>query len=216
MKNINYLLFDYDGTLLDSKKPMINVFHILCLNYGTKVFSKKEIDNQFGSGFRNICESLDKTKRVEIDQMYYKLMAAEEEKHARLFTGVKENLTCLKNMGYNLALVTNKERPIVQLTLNSFGLTNLFNTIVTISDVTNPKPHAEPIVKAMTAMGAPKDETMMLGDTLFDVGAAKNAGIASAVIDWHNIYPLKELEPDFYFHNLGEFMLKIYEYQEVG
>lgn len=215
MENINTLLFDFDGTLLDSKKSMINVYHTLCRNYGTKIFSKREIENQFGSSFHDIIDSLDKTKKSEIEQQYFELMTMEEEKHARLFPLVKESLISLKLMGYKTALVTNKERPIVELSLNRFRLTNLFNTVVTVSDVTNPKPHPEPLEKALAEIDGQKNKAMMLGDTIFDVGASRNAGIKSAVIDWYNKYPLKELEPDYIFHNLGEFMLKIFEHREV-
>ncbi len=214
MKNINTILFDFDGTLFDSKKAMVNVYYRLCRNYGNKVFSFREIDNQFGSSFRDIYESLDKSRKNEIEKEYLRLML-EEEKHAKLFPGVRESLMSIKAIGYKTALVTNKERPIVQTSLERFSLTGLFDTVVTISDVANPKPHPEPLEKAIAAVGAQKRNTIMLGDSVFDVGACKNAGIKSVVLDWYSQYPLNELEPDYLFHNIGEFMLKITKQKEV-
>jgi len=215
MKHINALLFDFDGTLLDSKKAMVNVYYKLCLKYGTIAFPLKEIENQFGSSFRSIYESLDKTKKHEIEQAYLKLMIEEEKKLAKLFPGVRDSLVFLKVKGYKTALVTNKERPIVLSNLANFKLCHLFDTVVTISDVTNPKPNPEPLEKAMKAIGAEKHKTIMLGDSIFDVGACKRAGIQSAVIDWYNKYPINGLEPDFLFHNISEFMLRITEHRKV-
>jgi pyrophosphatase PpaX len=62
--------------------------------------------------------------------------------------------------------------------------------------------------KALAILEASKEEAMMIGDSLFDVGAARNAGIKSAVIDWYNKYPLNELCPDYYYRNIGEFILR--------
>ncbi|NLI91697.1 MAG: HAD family hydrolase [Peptococcaceae bacterium] len=208
MNGINAYLFDLDGTILDSKSAIVNVFFRLCQKYGSKTFTLQEIDSQFGNSFKSIMASLDSQKKKEIEAEYYRLMIEEEQKKAKLFPAIRENIVYLKECGHKIALVTNKEKLIVLKSLRRFQLFELFNGIVTINDVQNPKPHQEPVTKALSIIGASKEEALMIGDSVFDVYAAQNAGIQSVVIDWYNRYPLTEIRPDYYFRNIGEFMLR--------
>ncbi len=207
MKGIKAFLFDLDGTILDSKAAIVNVFSKLCQKYGTRSFTRREIDSQFGISFRQIISTFNPGKKAEIEADYLNLMLEEEQKTAKLFPSVQKSLYDLKAYGCQLALVTNKEKPLVFQGLERFELVSLFDGIVTISDVNHPKPHQEPIIKALAMLEASREETMMIGDSVFDVGAAQKAGVKSAVLDWYNKYPLNELCPDYYFRNIGEFML---------
>lgn len=207
MKGIKAFLFDLDGTILDSKAAIVNVFIKLCQKYGTRSFTRREIDSQFGSSFRQISSTFSPEKKAEIEADYFSLMIEEEQKTAKLFPSVQKSLHDLKECGCQLALVTNKEKPLALQGLERFELVKLFDAIVTISDVEHPKPHREPVIKALTLLDISGAEAMMIGDSVFDVGAAQNAGVKSAVIDWYNKYPLNELCPDYYFRNIGEFMI---------
>jgi pyrophosphatase PpaX len=206
MDEITAYLFDLDGTILDSKSAIVNVIYGLARKYGSKALTFQEIDSQFGNSFRNIMASLDRDRKQEIEAEYYQLMMREEQKNAKLFPEVKETIIYLKKLGHKVALVTNKEKLIVLKSLCRFQMFALFDAIVTLNDVQNPKPHQEPILKALSILRTSREQSLMIGDSVFDVSAAKNAGVQSAVIDWYNRYPLTENLPDYYFRNIGEFM----------
>ena len=208
-------LFDYDGTVLDSKKAVVNVMFRLCLKYGTSTFALEEIDKHFGSSFKAVLDTLDSSRKEEIKTDYYNMMLVEEKKYAKLFPTVRKSLNQMKREGFKLALVTNKEKLIVMEGLKRFELGQFFDSIVTIDDVCNPKPHPEPILKALKMTNTLNEKALMIGDTVYDVGAAGNAGVHCAVIDWYHRYPVDVLKPDYLFYHIEELMNQFVRYKEV-
>ena len=215
ISEINTFLFDFDGTILDSRKAIVNVFYELFQKYGDRQLTYEMVDQQFGISFRSILAGLDSHKQAEIVREYFELLPEEEERSARLFPGMKENIRYLKNEGFKLALVTNKEKILVMRSLKKFEIFDLFDVIVTLDDVEKPKPEAEPIELALRSMKAQKRKSVMIGDSVFDVEAAKNAGIMSCVIDWQNNYPPKGTLPDFIFENINDLMIKFAKYKAI-
>lgn len=215
ISEINTFLFDFDGTILDSRKAIVNVFYELFQKYGDRQLTYEMVDQQFGISFRSILAGLDSHKQAEIVREYFELLPEEEERSARLFPGMKENIFYLKNEGFNVALVTNKEKILVMRSLKKFEIFDLFDVIVTLDDVEKPKPEAEPIELALRSMKAQKGKSVMIGDSVFDVEAAKNAGIMSCVIDWQNNYPPKGTLPDFLFENINDLMIKFAKYKAI-
>jgi len=98
---------------------------------------------------------------------------------APLYPDALEVLQHLKSRGKNLALVTTGWRPMIDAALQHHELTGLFDIVITGDDVTHHKPHAEPLQKALAALGGIKDQAIMIGDTEKDIGSAHNAGIDS-------------------------------------
>ncbi len=215
ISEINTFLFDFDGTILDSRKAIVNVFYELFQKYGDRQLTYEMVDQQFGISFRSILAGLNSHKQAEIVREYFELLPEEEERSARLFPGMKENIFYLKNEGFNVALVTNKEKILVMRSLKKFEIFDLFDVIVTLDDVEKPKPEAEPIELALRSMKAQKGKSVMIGDSVFDVEAAKNAGIMSCVIDWQNNYPPKGTLPDFLFENINDLMIKFAKYKAI-
>lgn len=214
MEKARAFLFDLDGTLLDSRKAIVNVIYRLCRKYGVHV-SYGEVESQFSSSFRQIFSSFSRSSKEEMQQDYIQWMLREDRKCSRLFPAIRESLLFLKYRGDKLALVTNKERLIVEENLDRLSLVDYFDAVVTCSDVQNPKPYAEPVEKALGAISAPKNEALMIGDSVFDVQAAGNAGIPSVVIDWYNCYPLDQIKPTYYFNNIGEMINNLCRVREV-
>lgn len=214
MKGISAFLFDLDGTLLDSKKAIVNVIYCLCRKYGVDSTYEK-VESQFSSSFRQILQQFDTSRTDEIQADYFKWMLKEEEKVSRLFPAIRESLYFLKHKGNKVALVTNKERLIVENNLDKLKLGEFFDTVVTSCDVQNPKPSAEPLEKALETLQSHKHEAVMVGDSVFDVQAARNAQIPSAVIDWYKNYPLAQVKPNYYFNNISEMMVNLDKFSKV-
>lgn len=209
---INTLLFDLDGTILDSKKAIVDVFYTLCQTYGKEKLNYQEVEKQFGTSFRSILAGVAQEKKKKMIGEYFRLLLEEEEKSARLFPGVREVISRLKSEGYRLAVVTNKEKLLVMKNLKKYEMAEFFAGIVTIDDVQNPKPHAEPVERALKLLGSEKAGALMIGDSIFDVKAARNAGVRVAVLDWYHNYSSNEALPDFLFDNIEDIYKLIHSF----
>jgi pyrophosphatase PpaX len=129
--------------------------------------------------------------------------AHHEEHHDALigeFPGVDEALYRLRAAGVRIVVVTSKRRRSVEMALEKFpGLDLVVDLFVTMEDTTEHKPHPEPLLKGLALAGdVPKDKAVYVGDSPFDVQAAKAAGLTSVAVSWGAFSEdtLREAEPD--------------------
>ena len=101
-----------------------------------------------------------------------------------LFPGMKELIVKLRDTGYKTGLVTSRLRNTTYRGLDKFQLTELFDTIVTCDDTTVHKPDPEPVFIALEKLGTTPERTVMLGDTMYDIMCANNAGVTSVLVGW--------------------------------
>ena len=119
----------------------------------------------------------------------------------------------MKNKKYPLGIFTGKGREASLITLRKLGVDHYFDLIVTGDDVLNHKPSAEGILKFVNHFGLEKEKVLMLGDSVSDVKASREAGIKIASVLWDSYAheEVKTLQSDYYFHSVGElkeFLLK--------
>jgi pyrophosphatase PpaX len=126
-----------------------------------------------------------------------------EENHDALiqeFPQVAEALSRLRSAGIMVAVVTSKRRVSVEMALNNFpDLRNVVDRFVTMEDTTEHKPHPEPLWRGLELLGGvPKDVAAYVGDSPFDVEAAKAAGLTSVAVSWGAFSEnrLREAGPD--------------------
>ena len=106
------------------------------------------------------------------------------DEYVKAFPYVKETVAKLKDKGYQLAVVTTKMRKGVKLGLALTELEPLFDTVITLDDVNHPKPHPEPVMKALAELDADADTALMVGDNYHDILSGKNAGTQTAGVAW--------------------------------
>ena len=125
---------------------------------------------------------------------------------ANLYPGIKELLDYLKSKGVLLAIFTGKGRQASLITLEELNIINYFDLIVTGDDVANHKPSSEGIMKFVNEYNLNTDEVLMIGDSIADVLASKEAGIriASALWDSYAAEEVKNLGSDYYFNTVDE------------
>jgi pyrophosphatase PpaX len=198
--NIKAVLFDLDGTLLDSKKSVLEAVYYTANKYAHGKFTFQDIEDRFGEPFDEFMNELDIGTKEEIINTYMKHITEHHDQSVLIFENVQESLDTLKMNGLKLGIVTNKQRELTIRGLDLFNLTDLFDVIVTLDDVTEGKPSAEPILKAIELLGVNKEEALMIGDTIFDVKAARAAKVKVAILDWYNMYAHDD--PDFIFLNI--------------
>ena len=135
------------------------------------------------------------------------------EKHDSLVTGfpmVKETVLTLKENNIKVGIVTTKIRNVVNKGLQLMELDNLFDCIITLDDVNHPKPHPEPLQKAMKILDAKPHQTIMVGDNHHDIVGGRNASTLTAGVAWSakgKDY-LQQFQPDFMLDTMQD-LLKI-------
>src|SRR5699024_843206 len=104
--------------------------------------------------------------------------------YVKAFPNVAETLAELQKRQIQLGVVTSKMRGTANMGLRTTGLNDYFEMVITLDDVTHAKPHPEPIIKAIKALDANADTTLMVGDNSHDIEAGHHAGVKTAGVAW--------------------------------
>jgi pyrophosphatase PpaX len=180
-------LFDFDGTLVDTTEMILQgMRHATSSVLGRDDFSREELLANVGQPLPRQMELFDAEKAGLLLASY---RAHHEEHHDRLiaeFPGVEEALSRLRAAGVKVVVVTSKRRRSVEMALAKLpGLDLVVDRFVTMEDTTKHKPDPEPLLRGLELAGdVPKDRAVYVGDSPFDVQAAKAAGLTSVAVGW--------------------------------
>ncbi|HEV2745390.1 MAG TPA: HAD-IA family hydrolase [Rubrobacter sp.] len=194
-------LFDFDGTLVDTTEMIFqSMRHATSSVLGHDDYSREELLANVGQPLPRQMEILDAEKAELLLEAY---RAHHEEHHDALiaeFPGVDEALYRLRAAGVRVVVVTSKRRRSVEMALAKFpGLDLVVDLFVTMEDTTEHKPHPEPLLKGLELAGdVPREKAVYVGDSPFDVQAAKAAGLTSVAVSWGAFSEdtLREADPD--------------------
>ncbi|MBT8387909.1 MAG: HAD-IA family hydrolase [Ignavibacteria bacterium] len=202
-------IFDIDGTLTATNKLIFASFNHIAKKYLNRTFTDEEIHSLFGPTEDVILKEWCGDKFEEAKEEYYNFYS-DNHHIASVHEGMIEILDHLKSKNYPLGIFTGKGRQAALITLQKIDAEKYFDLIVTGDDVTNHKPHAEGILKFVNQFGLNKGKVLMIGDSVGDVKASKEAGvkIASVLWDSHREEKVKTMKSDFYFKTVEE--LKIF------
>ena len=205
-------IFDIDGTLTYTNQLIFDSFNFIAKKYLDRIFSDEEIISMFGPPENDIIKQLcgEKFEEAKVDYYnYYK----ENHSIAQLYPGIKEILELLKSKNFPLGIFTGKGREASMITLKYLDVHKYFNLIVTGDDVNNHKPSAEGIFKFVNQFNLIPDKILMIGDSVSDVKAAKEAGvkIASALWDSYGHQEVKLMRSNYYFYSVEELNKFLFE-----
>jgi pyrophosphatase PpaX len=181
---ITTLLFDLDGTLIDTNELIIKSFMHTLGHYYPDRYKREDVLPFMGPSLVETFSSIDPERTEEMAQMYIAFNMENHDRFVTEFEGVYETIEKLKNAGFKLGIVTAKRAETVALGLKLTKLEPFFETVVTLDDVTNTKPDPEPVNKALDFFGVRPEEAMMIGDNHHDILAGKNAGTQTAGVAW--------------------------------
>ena len=198
-------IFDVDGTLTSTNQLIFDSFNFIAKKYLDRTFADEEIIAMFGPTEDVILKEWCGDKYKEARKEYYKYYSDNHWK-AKLYTGMKEILDYLQNNKFPLGIFTGKGREATMITLKKLGVDHYFDLIVTGDDVANHKPSAEGILKFVNHFGLKNERVLMIGDSVSDVKASKEAGIkvASALWDSYAHDKVKTLQSDYYFYSVQD------------
>ena len=204
------LLFDLDGTLVDTAPDLAGTMNDLMAKLGYPPIPIDTIRVLVGRGARALIEHGlafhgHTASAVDLDQMFaafIDIYATRIARESRAYPTVEPVLDRLIAMGAKLAVVTNKPEGLAKLLLDALDLTTRFKTVIGFETATQPKPHADPILLACARLGVPVNRALMVGDSATDVAAARAAGIPVVVVrDGYTEIPADELGGDIVIDN---------------
>jgi pyrophosphatase PpaX len=193
-------LFDFDGTLVDTTDLIYQSMRHATGEVLGREISRDVLMANVGQPLPRQMELLS-AEHAEALLDSYRLH--NEENHDALikeFPGVEESLARLKAAGVRVGVVTSKRRFSVDMALKNFpGLGGVVDQWVTMEDTTEHKPRPEPLLKGLELLGnVPREQAAYVGDSPFDVAAAKAAGVESVAVSWGAFSEdaLRAAEPD--------------------
>lgn len=177
------ILFDLDGTLVDSFRAICSSVNHVRRHFGLRPLSESTVNRAVGSGLSRL---LQRTVPVGILSENERLYLAHHPKVleplTRLLPGVRRTLSALHRRGLRLAVCSNKPLPMTRLLLKAVGLDGLFDATLGPESVRHPKPHPQMLLAALDRLAVRADEALYVGDMTIDVAFARAAGVRVWVI----------------------------------
>ena len=184
------VIFDLDGTLLNTIDDLAAAANNMLSHYGYPLFSVEEYKYKVGNGIRKLVErSLPEMHRTEaeIDKamaIFMPYYEAHKADMTRAYEGITELLTTLQNSGVALAVATNKAQPAVDGLMHTYFPGIRFRAALGQSDSRPIKPDPAVVNEIMLMAGATAEETLYVGDSDVDMLTAINAGVDACWVAW--------------------------------
>jgi pyrophosphatase PpaX len=186
MPRLQTVLFDLDGTLIDSIRLILDSYHHTLRQHNLP--PRTDEDWLRGVGTPLAVQFSDWHKSPEILEAMIATYREYNVKHhdsmVTVYPGVVEAVREIKARGLQTGLVTSKNRAGALRGLRLVGLEALMDVLVCADEVTNPKPHPEPVEKAVTLLGSDRAGTVYVGDSIHDMHAGRAAGVKTAAAMW--------------------------------
>ncbi|HKH29452.1 MAG TPA: HAD-IA family hydrolase [Gaiellaceae bacterium] len=193
------VLFDLDGTVVDSGAIILaSLRHATKTVLGETIPDERLLATVGGSGLASQMRDFAPDRVDELVRVYTEHNGP---LHAELAAcdGMLELLGDLKADGRRLGIVTAKRRKTVQLAFETLPIERLFDVVVAGDETDRQKPHPEPLLRALAQLGARTTTAAYVGDSPFDIQAAKAGGLTAIAATWgriHNRDRLEQEEPD--------------------
>lgn len=203
---INTLLFDLDGTLIDTNDLIISSFLHTLGHYYPEQYKREDVLPFIGPTLLETFSSIDKDRAQEMIEKYREHNLANHDLLVKEFEGVFDTIKTMHEKGYKLGIVTTKMRHTVNMGLRLTKLDQFFDVVVCLDDVQHAKPDPEPIFKALSLLESSAEEAIMVGDNYHDILAGKNAGTKTAGVAWtvKGKEHLAEFHPDYMLEHMSD------------
>ncbi|MCC6444864.1 MAG: HAD-IA family hydrolase [Armatimonadetes bacterium] len=181
---IRAVLFDLDGTLLDSTDLLVTGYrHSVRACLGIETAETDWIEH-LGKPLRDQMALFSEDRADEMVRTYRAWYADNHDRMIRLYPGVPEALEQLHRAGLKLAVVTSKKTRFACQGLELFGLNRYFSAILGEEDSARHKPHPDPVLDALALLSVPPEAAVMVGDSCLDIESACAAGVFSIGALW--------------------------------
>ncbi|MFN3744105.1 MAG: phosphoglycolate phosphatase [Hyphomicrobiaceae bacterium] len=178
------IVFDLDGTLVDSAPEIANALNAAVAPIGIDPFPLADVQGFVGGGAVVALRRALTSRGVDLDEqafkavlaVFYEVYAEVSKAGNGLYPGVMETLTALRKQAVPLGLCTNKAAPITAIALEALGIAGFFTAVVGARDDLPRKPAPDMLLATLAGLGARPAEALVVGDSRSDVGSARAAG----------------------------------------
>ncbi len=218
MKNsIRLLIFDLDGTLIDSVPDIAVATNKMLADLGKRTFSEDNIRHWVGNGSRKLIEraldhAIEDKETIttslinQAEQLFFQHYQQDCANKTVAYNDVDKGLRTLKNQGFTLALVTNKPMQFVPSILAYFNWQDLFSVVLGGDSVAEKKPSPIPLNYVCEKLNISPQNAIMIGDSKNDIFAGQNAGMKTIGLSYGYNYgqAIANFQPSYCFDNFSD------------
>jgi len=208
MRPLRTVLFDLDGTLIDSIQLILDSYHHTLRVHGIPPRTDRHWLDGIGTPLRVQFREWahDEAQMEAMIATYREYNLAHHDSRVTVYPGVVEMVHAVRDAGCRTGVVTSKNRSGALRGLRLAGLEQAMDVVIGADDVTQPKPHREPLDRALELLGAPHAGAVYVGDSIHDMHAGRNAGVQTAAVLWGPFSrpDLAPTEPDFWLERPAE------------
>jgi phosphoglycolate phosphatase len=184
---LKLIIFDLDGTLVDSRVDIMNAVNYAVSLYSLEPMSLEETTTLVGEGVTRLIAKLLEKRKLHLDmsalvarfESYY---SAHPVSHTTLYPGVPETLRFLHN--YRKAVISNKFRSIALKVLEELQLSQYFDEVAGVDTFPERKPSPLPILRILDKFAARPEETLIVGDSIYDMQAGRASGTKTVAVTY--------------------------------
>jgi len=219
LNNKHLLIFDFDGTLIDSVPDLADATNIMLKQLGKATYPLETIEKWIGNGARMLVERalsgnvvIDDSLLIadveEAERLFFAAYAEHDASKTKSYPDVDQGLRQLKEAGFTLALVTNKPIRFVPNILESLGWAPLFDMVIGGDSLPVKKPDPAPLLHVCETLNFKPAQAIMIGDSINDISAGKNAGIDTIGLSYGYNYgkDIRDSKPNQAFDHFKELL----------
>jgi pyrophosphatase PpaX len=206
MKSIDTILFDLDGVLADTHRWIVSAYEHTASAHGLQI-DREHLTTLFGQPLNACYVSLSNGADGAPFAATHRSFQRENLHLVTLFPGVINLLDTLKRLDYTLAIVTGRNAPSAEDTLDRLALRPYFSAIVTADDTPEHKPNPAPALRALELIGKDAKTAMMVGDAPADILCGRAAGCVTVGVTYGFVgEDIVRSEPDYVMREPGDLL----------
>lgn len=209
MRDVKSIIYDFDGTLADTEAGIVTTFKASLERLAEPPVTTAEIKATIGLPLEQsfkIAAKLDDERAALACATYRELFQTVGIASIVLFDGVKESLEAFASRGIKLGIASSRHMASLVQISDMLGISHLFSAIYGVDMVKNPKPAPDTVIAAMDELGVSPYETVVVGDTIYDLQMGRNAGcrICGVTYGNHSRERLLTESPDWLIDDMRE------------
>lgn len=210
-KKLKLIIFDLDGTLVDSSRDITNALNHAIEPYGFKPLAVEDTIKMVGEGLTRLIEKIlvgnNTAIRPDVLDRFVKYYTEHLTDFTRPYPGIRETLEKLGR--YKKAVISNKRESLSKKVLEQLGLLKFFDIVLGSDSIPEKKPSPVPVKKVLEILKIAPDEAIIIGDSDLDMQAGKKAGLTAVAVTYG--YRSKELlkDADFFINNMNQLLTLI-------
>lgn len=211
MKRIKHCIFDFDGTLADTSDGIVQCVRETLRKMGLPDQSAERIKHTIGLPLKETIRQGGLVPDERVDEgvdIYRSIFFDVASELILLFPGVRDAMVRLYGEGISLSIATSRGTNSLERILDNYSLKEMFRLKATSSGDWKPKPDPDMVLYLLGELGAVPDETLVIGDTTYDLLMGSGAGCLTCGVTWGN-HPrelLSTVHPDYIIDSIEELL----------